>query len=104
MRLRRSLLVFSLLSVVVSLAAPSRAAEKPTVVLNGLQNPESVCLGPDGALYVTEIGEPGKDGDGKLTVIKDGKPAPFASGLDDPKGIVLFKDAFLVTDKTRVVK
>ena len=55
-------------------------------------------------MYVTEIGEFGKDGDGQVSVIVDGKAKPFATGLDDPKGIVAFQNAFYVTDKTRVVK
>lgn len=80
------------------------AAETPKKIVDGLTNPESVCLGPDGAVYVTEIGESGKDGDGLVTVIKDGKPQPFAKGLNDPKGIVFHKDAFYLTDKTQVVK
>ena len=89
-------------------AAPLFAAElfaadlaKPFV--SGLKNPESVCLGPDGSAYITEIGEFGKDGDGQVSVIKEGQASPFAVGLDDPKGIVLFANAFYVTDKTRVV-
>lgn len=80
------------------------AAEKPEAILDGLVNPESVCYGPGGALYVTEIGEPGKDGDGKVTKVQDGKAEAFASNLDDPKGIVFFKDALYVTDKTKIVR
>lgn len=80
------------------------AADLPRPFVTGLKNPESVCVGPDGLLYVTEIGEFGKDGDGGVTVIQDGKPTPFATKLDDPKGIVAGTDAFYVTDKTRVLK
>ena len=40
-------------------------------------------------IYVTEIGEFDKDGDGRIMVVgKDGKAVPFATGLDDPKGMV----------------
>ena len=77
---------------------------QPKPFVSGLKNPESVCLGPDGSAYVTEIGEFDKDGDGQVSVIKEGKASPFATGLDDPKGIVFFANAFYVTDKTRVVK
>src|SRR5258708_6700530 len=84
--------------------APVFAADLPKPIAAGLKSPESVCLGPDGAAYVTEIGEFGKDGDGQVSVIKNGKPVPFATGLDDPKGIVVFANEFYVTDKTRVVK
>lgn len=85
-------------------ATAAFAAETPRTIVSPFANPESVCYGPDGALYLTEIGEADKDGDGKVTVIKDGKPQPFASGLDDPKGIVFLNNEFFVADKTRVIK
>src|SRR5262245_47668228 len=87
-----------------SLTALAAAAELPAPVVTGLKNPESVCIGPGGALYVTEIGEFDKDGDGQVSIIKDGKAQPFATGLDDPKGIVASGDALYVADKKRVVK
>ncbi len=85
-------------------ASPVFAADLPKPLATGLKNPESVCIGPDKLMYVTEIGEFDVDGDGKVSVIKDGKPVPFATGLDDPKGIVAWENAFYVTDKKRVVK
>ncbi len=85
------------------LAANAFAADTPASFLTGLTNPESVCYGPKGEMYVTEIGEPGKDGDGKVTVIRDGKPAQLVGGLDDPKGIVYYKDMVWLTDKTKVI-
>jgi len=85
-------------------SASLTAAETPQKVAGPFINPESVCYGPNGVLYVTEIGEAGKDGDGKVTIVKDGNPVPFVEKLDDPKGIVFFKDAFYVTDKTKVLK
>jgi glucose/arabinose dehydrogenase len=87
-----------------STAAFVSAAETPKSLLDGLKLPESVCVGPDGKMYVTEIGERGKDGDGKVLVIENGKATTFAEGLDDPKGILFFKDALYLTDKTKVVK
>jgi glucose/arabinose dehydrogenase len=84
--------------------SPVLAADLPKPFITGLKNPESACIGPDGAVYVTEIGEFGKDGDGQVSVVKQGKAAPLATGLDDPKGIVVFENDFYVTDKTRVVK
>src|SRR6266853_150640 len=85
-------------------ASPLFAANLPKPFVTGLANPESVCLGPDGLAYVTEIGEFGTDGDGRVSVIKKSKATPFATGLNDPKGIVAFSNAFYVADKTRVVK
>jgi glucose/arabinose dehydrogenase len=88
----------------IGLSLPAFAADSPSPLVSGMKNPESVCLGKDGRIYVTEIGESGKDGDGQLSVIVDGKATPFATGLDDPKGVVFFQNAFYLTDKTRVVK
>jgi glucose/arabinose dehydrogenase len=88
----------------VCLSLPAFAADDPKPIVSGMKNPESACLGKDGRIYVTEIGENGKDGDGQLTVIDDGHAKPFATGLDDPKGVVFFQNAFYLTDKTRVVK
>ncbi len=96
----------SLIVVLFSFGSSSwtSAADLPRKIAGPFTNPESVCLGPDGALYVTEIGEFGVDGDGKITRVEGDQMRPFASGLDDPKGIVFVKEAFYVTDKTRVVR
>jgi glucose/arabinose dehydrogenase len=80
------------------------AAELPKPMVAGLKNPESVCLGPGGAIYITEIGEFGKDGDGQVSVVKDGKATAFVTGLDDPKGIIASPEALFVADKTKVLK
>jgi glucose/arabinose dehydrogenase len=74
----------------------------PKPLVTGLKNPESVAVGPDGRIYVSEIGEFGKDGDGRIMVIVKGKAVPFATGLDDPKGMVAWGNSLFVTDKKRV--
>ena len=83
--------------------SPSPAAEpKPKLLASGLKNPAAVCIGPDGRTYVAVMGETGRDGDGSLVAIADGKATPFASGLDDPSGMVVWNNMFFVTDKTRI--
>jgi sugar lactone lactonase YvrE len=58
-----------------------------------------------GDIYVSEIGEFNKDGDGKITRISiDGKLSTFASGMDDPKGLTFIGKSLYVTDKNRVLK
>jgi glucose/arabinose dehydrogenase len=83
-------------------AAPALAQQKTLV--EGLKNPESVVVLPDGKTFVTEIGEFGKDGDGKVTLVANGKATPFVDGLDDPKGIAFFAKWLFVTDNTRVLR
>lgn len=74
-------------------------------VVSGLAHPESAVAGDDGKVYVSEIGEFGKDGDGKITVIdKAGAAHTFANGLDDPKGLAARKRGLFVADKTRIWK
>lgn len=92
------------LIVALSLLGASAAAAEPRT-LTGLKTPESAAIGADGRLYVSEIGGFGQDGDGRISVVgASGQLQPFATGLDDPKGLVAFKDGFFVTDKTRVWK
>lgn len=84
-------------------ASALRAAAAPQSLVTGLKNPESVCVAPDGQIYVTEIGEFDKDGDGQVSVIREGKAVPVATGLNDPKGVVAAPNLLFVTDKNRVV-
>jgi len=98
-RLRRLFLAaLSLTSASTDLAAQ----ELPKPLVSGLKNPESVAVGTDGRIYVSAIGEFDKDGDGAILVLQKNKAAPFANGLDDPKGLVAVPDGFYVADKTRV--
>jgi glucose/arabinose dehydrogenase len=80
--------------------ADSKEALKPLVT--GLKNPESAAIGPDGRIYVTEIGDFDKDSDGAVSVIQNGKAVPFTTGLNDPKGLVAWRDFLFVADKDRV--
>lgn len=91
-------------AVVLLLQAATVIAAEKAVIVEGLENPESVAIGHDGRLYVTVIGKSGTDGDGTVAVIEDGKATTFAKGLDDPKGLVVHGDALYVADKARVWK
>lgn len=75
----------------------------PTVT--GLLHPESSISHPNGRVFVTEIGEFEKKGDGKVTVINpDGSKQTLADGLNGPKGIDLFDDQLYVADVDRVLR
>ena len=90
------------LMMLIGIANISLANE---VKYDGFSNPESVAEGPDGYIYVSEIGETDKDGDGKISKIdKKGNITPFATGLYDPKGIVFYKEKLYVTDRDVIIE
>jgi gluconolactonase len=72
--------------------------------ITGLKTPESAVQAKDGRIFVSEIGEFGKDGDGQISVIQNGKATVFTSGLDDPKGLKIIGNNLYVADKTKVMK
>jgi glucose/arabinose dehydrogenase/sugar lactone lactonase YvrE len=84
-------------------AAPA-FGQAPKALAEGMKNPESVVVTPDGKVFVTEIGEFGKDGDGKVTQIVNGKATAFVEGLDDPKGIAFYAKWLFVADNTRLLR
>jgi sugar lactone lactonase YvrE len=72
-------------------------------VVTGLVRPESVMVGPGGAIYVSQIGEFGKDGDGNVTRVNpNGTLELFASGLNDPKGLAHDGVNLYVTDRDQI--
>ena len=97
-------LALRMLWAALGVVAGGLAYASPATV-TGLRTPESSLVGPDGRVYVSEIGEFGKDGDGQVSVIdQDGQPRIFASGMDDPKGLAVFGNDLYVADKTRILK
>ncbi len=91
-----------LLSALISITLN---AHESLNTISGLISPESVAQDAKGDIYISEIGEFNKDGDGKITRISiDGKLSIFASGMDDPKGITFIGKSLYVTDKNRVLK
>ena len=83
------------------------SAGSPKLVkkITGLKTPESVVQAKDGRIFISEIGEFGKDGDGQITVIDtSGKASVFAKGLNDPKGLKIIGNNLYVADKTKITK
>jgi sugar lactone lactonase YvrE len=72
--------------------------------ITGLKTPESVVQAKNGKIYVSEINGFGKDGDGQITVIENGKARVFAAGLDDPKGLAFIGKTLYVADKSKIMK
>ena len=99
----KNLRVFLVLfSVIISVTLK---AHESLNAISGFVSPESVVQDAKGDIYVYEIGEFNKDGDGKITRISiDGKLSTFANGMDDPKGLTFIGKSLYVTDKNRVLK
>jgi len=91
-------------SFLVALSLTAAALSQPTLIVSGLKMPESVAVGFGGKMYVSCIGEFGKDGDGAILRIENGKALPFVAGLNDPKGLTIHQQWMFVTDKDRVVR
>jgi glucose/arabinose dehydrogenase len=88
----------------VPLPAAVTAAELPKPLLTGLKRPAAVAVGPDRRIYIAERGEAGKDGEGRLLVVEQGKAVPLATALDDPRGMVAWANWLFVVDRNRVWK
>lgn len=88
-----------------ALASVTLKAHESLNAISGFISPESVVQDAKGDIYVSEIGEFNKDGDGKIIRISiDGKLSTFANGMDDPKGLIFIGKSLYVTDKNRVLK
>jgi glucose/arabinose dehydrogenase/sugar lactone lactonase YvrE len=97
--MKQSLGLALLVWCTISHASPP---QPPKSIVTGLTNPESVAVNTKGQVFVSVIGERGRDGDGAIFQINQGKASPFATGLDDPKGLGSFDKWLFVTDRTRV--
>jgi glucose/arabinose dehydrogenase len=83
--------------VVLWIAAP------PKPLTTGLVLPESIAVNRYGRAFVSEIGERGKKGDGRILALDDdGKATPFATGLDDPRGVAVWNEWMFVADNDKV--
>jgi gluconolactonase len=100
--------VFAIAAVLISTGCTNQAKEAPVAPkqkITGLKTPESVVQAKNGNIYISEIAEFGKDGDGQITVIDtSGKASVFAKGLDDPKGLAIIGENLFVADKNKLIK
>ncbi len=96
--------VVSLLVVVVCGVVIGKAsAATPSRTLKVGSNPESVCRGFGGKLYVTLInGE--EPGDGTIAAVDGDDVTVFAKGFNAPKGIVFVGGHLVTADETTVWK
>src|ERR1700730_4312438 len=99
--LKRYIWLAAIASILIS--SHANAKVEPKVIVDGLKNPSSIAVAVDGKTYVTTMGEIGKDGDGAVYLIEGNVPVAFATGLDDPKGIVTWSEWVFVIDKNRII-
>lgn len=93
------------LSLLLLLGGPALAvAQPPKPLAEGMTNPESVAVAPDGRVFVSIIGAFDKDGDGSVAVVANGTVTPVVSGLNDPKGIAIYQKWLYVADKTKLLR
>lgn len=98
--MKKLIIVLALLSSGQLQAAPLYS-EKITDLLS----PESVIQAKNGDVFVSEINEFDKDGDGQIRKINpNGKMSIFAKGMDDPKGLAIIGDNLYVADKNRILQ
>jgi gluconolactonase len=91
-------------SSITELKSLNTTEQTPTKI-KGLKSPESVLQTNDGTIYISEIGEFGKDGDGQISKVdKNGIVSVFAKGLDDPKGLTMLGNKLYVADKTKIIE
>jgi glucose/arabinose dehydrogenase len=83
---------------------PAAGREPPPPLAGGLKNPESVVVAPNGKVYVTAAGASDKPGGGAVMVLENGKFVPFATGLDDPRGLAAHLKWLYVADRNQVWK
>jgi glucose/arabinose dehydrogenase len=75
----------------------------PRPMVAGLRHPAAVVVGGDGRIYLSEVGESGKGGDGRILVVtKAGEAVPFATGLDRPRGMASWGKLLFAADTQRV--
>ena len=75
------------------------------ISIDGIIHPESAYTTRDGRIFISEIGGVGKKRDGRiLEVFTNGGKKVIASGLNDPKGLLVEGNTIYVTDVDEIKK
>lgn len=80
--------------------------DRPVRTVGSIPGPESVAVGPDGAWYVSSFGKFDNGSDGAVYRVDPEKGAPqvYASGLEDPCGVVFSGSTLWVADRKGVYR
>lgn len=90
-------------SLALALVSESLVQAQSTKSVAVGKNPESVCRGFDGKLYVTMINDE-VPGDGTIVSVDGDTVTVFAKGFNAPKGIVFVGDYLVTADETSLLK
>jgi len=96
--------LIGVVTMVVGFIIVAFLASQKIEQISGFNQPEGVVITPDGSIYITNLGQPGTNEDGSISVVQDKKVSTFAQGLNDPRGIIWNNDHFLVADVSRIWK
>ena len=94
--------ILTLLTLLASGLLSLSAAERREIKISA--RPESVTKGFDGHYYVTVMNDNNISGDGTIQKVVGDKVEQFASGLDNPKGIVFIDGHLITADMKKVWK
>jgi gluconolactonase len=97
--------LFTLVPAYLAAQAPAKLG-KPLRTIEGIPGPESVALGPDGAWYVSSFGKFDNGADGAVYRVNPDKGTReiFASGLEDPCGVLFVGATLWVADRKVVYR
>src|SRR4051812_41745816 len=85
--------------VALAVAAEPRVPQPP---VRGLPNPTAAVVRRDGRVFVTVLGQSGRDGDGAVLAVQGEHAVPFAAGLDAPRAAAAWNDLLFVVGGRKV--
>jgi gluconolactonase len=98
--MKKFIILLALLNIGVLQAKPLYSEN-----ITNLLTPESAIQAENGDIFISEINEFNKDGDGQIKKIDTkGNVTIFAKGMDDPKGLAIIGNKLYVADKTRILE
>lgn len=97
--------LFTLVPAYLSAQAPAPWG-KPLRTIEGIPGPESVAIGPDGAWYVSSFGKFDNGADGAVYRVDPDKGTKeiYASGLEDPCGVLFVGNTLWAADRKGVYR